>query len=282
MKNLKTFEEFINESIEPINEYKTFSPANIKEYGINKSSLDKLKKWSFKINDLDIKFVEIEDYYNKNFIPAIFVFLDIRQDRYNMYPDRSGYIIISVNGENFRIQIEKKPSKLGFYEEYDLIRLGIKETEFAKYILAEEDKIEGLINLLTDMFKTYAKEFEELISTKIGLPSLHVIRVGEVAPATGKTPHGWSIYDQPTSVIGMFGNSGGFYAAANTFKVGDKFKVFDDQNGKLLWKEVTIKEIVPCNYDSFVRYSRSVGAKIPVKAFQKQTGKFGIDIWSVK
>jgi hypothetical protein len=57
MRTVHTFEEFLNE--EKLFEKKTFSPANIKEYGVDKSSVNALKSWSYKIKDIEIKLFSI-------------------------------------------------------------------------------------------------------------------------------------------------------------------------------------------------------------------------------
>ena len=65
-------------------------------------------------------------------------------------------------------------------------------------------------------------------------------------------------------------------------KVGDKFKMMDDQKRKEIRKEVEIIDLVPCNYDSYVKYCKQRGYEIPVGAFQKQTGSQRIYLYSIK
>ena len=149
------------------------------------------------------------------------------------------------------------------------------------FIGEEEDKIGGFVKLLDFLFKKYENEVIEFFADKLNIPILYVIPVGEIAPTTGKTPHGWSIYDNPSGVLGIL-KTGGAVINATGMKVGDKFKLMDDQKRKEIRREVEIVDLVPCNYDSYVKYCRSKGLDVPVRAFQKQTGSGKIYLYSIK
>lgn len=280
MKNIKTFEEFVNESIEPINELKTFSPANIKEYDINKSSLAALKKWSYKIDDIEIKFVDVEEYWSKGITPYFIQFLKEKVAS-------SGFVKFTVNGEETGIRIayngNNKPGVHAAERPYvGLMEAEINKSDFLRFIGEVGDKVAGFIKLLDYLFKTYEKEIYEFYSGLLNLKTLHVIPVGDIAPATGKTPHGWSIFDQPTSVLGILKNGRYAVISAADMKIGDKFKLVDDQKRKEIQKEVEIVDLIPCNYDSYVKYCKSKGYEVPVGAFQKQTGEGRIYLYSIK
>ena len=283
MKNINTFKEFVNESkLQAINELKTFSPANIKQYDLNKSSIAALKKWSYKIDDIEIKFVDVDEYWNKTVTATFIQFL--KGDR-----AFSGWNKFTVNGQPFGIEIIYDASIPGYKNTfYEADRpyagnqkFGIKQSEFMMYIGEVEDKITGFIKLLDHIFKANEKDVYEIYSSKLNLHTLHVIPVGDIAPATGKTPHGWSIYDQPSSVLGILAGGGAVINAAG-MKVGDKFKMVDDQKRKEIRKEAEIIDLVPCNYDSYVKYCKQRGYEIPVGAFQKQTGSQRIYLYSIK
>jgi len=282
MKHIHTFEQFVNESFEAINELKTFSPANIKEYDLNKNSIAALKKWSYKIKDIDIKFIEPEDYWNKNY-PATFIQF-LKGER-----AFSGWNQFTVNGQPFGIEIISDPSipgyKNGFYEAdrpyVGNQKFGIKQSEFLSFVGEAEDKVAGFIKLLDHIFKANEKEVYEIYNSKINLKTLYVIPVGDIAPATGKTPHGWSIYDQPSSVLGILGGGGAVINAAG-MKIGDKVKLVDDQKRKEIRKEATIIDLVPCNYGDYTKYCKQTGKEVPVGAYQKQTGNGRIYLYSIK
>lgn len=280
MKHLQSFEDFINESkVEAVNELKTFSPANIKQYELNKSSIADLKKWSYKIKDLEIKFVEPYDYWNKNVTPDFIEFLkgNSKFTRYSSF---------TVNGQLFGIDIAYDDrTKPGFSaSEAPYVgsqEFGIKQSEYLMFVGEAEDKIAGFIKLLDHIFKANEKAVYELYNAQLNLNTLFVIPVGEIAPTTGKTPHGWSIYEQPSSVLGIL-KSGGAVINAGSMKVGDKFKLVDDQKRKEIRKEAEIVALVPCNYDEYVKYCKNNGLDIPVGSFQKQTGRGRIYLYSIK
>lgn len=280
MKNIKSFEDFVNESIEPINELKTFSPANVKEYDINKSSLAALKKWSYKIDDIEIKFVDVEEYWSKGITPYFIQFLKEKVSS-------AGFVKFTVNGEETGIRIayngNNKPGLHAAERPYvGLMEAEINKSDFLRFIGEVEDKIGGFIKLLDYLFKTYEKEIYEFYSGLLNLKTLHVIPVGDIAPATGKTPHGWSIFDQPTSVLGILKNGRYAVISAAGMKIGDKFKLVDDQKRKEIQKEAEIVELIPCNFDSYVKYCKSKGYEIPVGAYQKQPGSGRIYLYSIK
>lgn len=280
MKNIKSFEDFVNESIEPINELKTFSPANVKEYDINKSSLAALKKWSYKIDDIEIKFVDVEEYWSKGITPYFIQFLKEKVAS-------AGFTKFTVNGEETAIRIayngNNKPGVHAAERPYvGFMEAEINKSDFLKFIGEVDDKIAGFIKLLDHLFKTYEKEIREFYSGLLNLNTLHVIPVGDIAPTTGKTPHGWSIFDQPTSVLGILKNGRYAVISAADMKIGDKFKLVDDQKRKEIQKEVEIVDLIPCNYDAYNKYCKSKGYEVPVGAFQKQTGEGRIYLYSIK
>lgn len=277
MKNLQSFEEFVNEGLDNlVTEMKTLSPANVKKYELNKNSIKALKNWSYKIEDLYFKFIDVDEYWNKNYDPTFIEFLKGTSN----YSD---YINFDINGEKFEILIsyDDKFSPGFNVSSRNATTIGIKYSEYLIYIGEVEDKIDGFVKLLDYVFKKYGKDIAKYYKPKLNLPNLYVIPVGGIAPATGKTPHGWSIFDNPTAVLGILSN-GSAVINASGMKIGDKYKLMDDQKRKEISKEVEIVDLVPCNYDEFLKYSRSVGAEVPIRAFKKQPGKFRIYLYAIK
>jgi hypothetical protein len=281
MKNLRTFEQFVNESFnqEKLFEKKELSPANIKAYNANKNSVAKLKNWSYKLKDIEVKFKDLEYYSDK---PLFFDFLNTGNGLYNssntgfyMYFDIAGLIVKS------QIMCNKDKLDVHFYDHNNGIDFSIKKLNFLQYIDENEDKVLGFIDLLDFLFKNFESEIYEFISGKIGLETLYVIKAGEIAPATGKTGHGWSIYDYPDGVLGAT-KYGMMLWNAKGFNVGDKFKILDDQTHKLIANEVEIIDLVPATYKDFVEYSRRNGREIPVAPFKKQTGRGRYTLYSIK
>jgi hypothetical protein len=274
MKNLRTFEQFVNESFneEKLFEKKELSPANIKAYNANKNSVAKLKNWSYKLKDVEAKFRDME-YYGKE--SNFFDFLKTG--------NFISYMFLDIAGINMRIDISSRQEKLGveFDASYNSIRFAIKKLDFLQYVDKNEDKVLGFIDLLDFLFKNFESEIYEFVSGKISLETLYVIDAGEIAPATGKTGHGWSIYDYPDGVLGA--TKGGMMLwNAKGFKIGDKFKILDDQTRKLISNEVEIIDLIPATYQNFVEYSRKKGREIPVAAFKKQTGSGRYTLYSIK
>jgi hypothetical protein len=281
MKNLLTFNEFLNESrIESINELKTFSPANVKQYNLNKSSVSNLNKWSYKLEGIEVKFLQPEDYWNKDYTPQFIGFLEGSERS-------TAYSAFTINGESTSINIYYGSSdKPGFYASDSPYKgkfhFIIKQSEFLMFIAEVEDKIDGFVKLLDHLFKTYESDIQEKFNERLNLKTLHVIPVGEIAPGTGKTPHGWSIYDQPSSILGIAKGTRSAFISANSMKIGDKFKVMDDQKRKEIFKEIEIIDLVPCNWDSYIKYCKSKGYEVPVGAFQKQLGRGRLYLYSIK
>jgi hypothetical protein len=269
MKNIQSFEDFVNEG--KLFEKKTFSPANIKEYDVNKNSVNALKSWSYKIKDIEIKFTDSEYFGNK---PDFFDFVNGtgRSLWYTRF--KCGDLDLNVTFDRWKNSLSIK------LEANNYINFEIDENTFLRYVKLNDDKIIGFIDLLNFLFNKYSNEIYKYLSDKSGLQTLYVIKAGDISPSTGKTQHGWSIYDK-TAVLGVTKNQAIFYNAEG-MKVGDKFKIVDDQSHKLIFDEIEIIELVPTTYKDFVNLSKRKGAVLPVGAFQKQTGSFKFCLYSIK
>lgn len=271
MKNLRTYEEFVNE--QALFEKKELSPANIKLYNANKNSVKLLKNWSYKIKDIEAKFNDMEYWGSTS---NFFEFIDgkLNTIRY----------MIKINDIIFNVDISLNDNKLDFdfHPPSNKMHFEIKKLNFLQYVDENEDKVLGFIDLLNFLFKNFKSEIYEMISNKLSLETLYVIKAGEIAPATGKTGHGWSIYDYPDGVLGVIKGSGMMLWQANGMKVGDKFKLLDDQTHKIVSNEVEILDLIPANYKDFVAYSRKMGREVPVAPFKKQTGRGRFTIYSIK
>jgi hypothetical protein len=153
---------------------------------------------------------------------------------------------------------------------------------FAKTIGTNPDKIAGFIELLNLLFQTFQNDIYQFIGELTGVETLYVIKAGDISPATGKTQHGWSIYDSPDSFLGVTKYRDVYFGVPSNLKPGTKFKIVDDQTHKVIETQVEIVEVVPCTYKDFVALSKRRGAKIPVGAYQKQPGTFSFRLYSIK
>jgi hypothetical protein len=271
MKNLRTFEEFINEEL--ILEKKELSPANVKAYNANKNSVNALKKWTYKLKDIEAKFQDME-YFGQD--SEFFEFINGKKQ--TVY-----YLTLNIGGIAIRTTISYSDNELKFEQNpaNNRIYLEFKQLHFLQYVDENEDKVLGFIDLLNFLFKNFENEIYEFISAKISLQTLYVIDAGKIAPGTGKTGHGWSIYDYPNGVLGAT-KYGLMLWDAKGFKVGDKFKVLDDQTHKLVSNEVEIVDLIPATYKDFVNYCRQKGYEVPVAPFKKQTGSGRFTLYSIK
>lgn len=270
---MKIFESFKDNTL---NEAKVLSPKNVKEFDWNKRSVKDLKNWSFKIKDLNIEFKKFEFWGDK---PRFNEFLN------NSRENISDYLYVIINND-FEHQVEIEISdKLNFSLEgtYKKMLFLIDEKTYYNFLL-EDDKILGFTRLLDFLFNKFSKEIYDSISEVIQTPKLYVIPAGNISPVTGKTGHGWSIYDNKNGVLFYSGRRDLLYSAsgAGNTTIGDKFKVLDDQSHKVLHNEFEVKEIIKTNYDDFVKFSKKEGAKIPVGAYKKQPGSFSFRLLSIK
>lgn len=277
MKNLRTFEQFVNENAEALFEKKELSPANIKTYNANKNSAKALKNWSIKLKDYTVKFNDLE-YYGTN--SEFFEFINNVNNTKHI-----DHFSVRVNDVVISIPISRKNNKseIKFDSVYlPHIHFDIKDLEYLQYIDENEDKILGFIDLLNYLFKKYENEIYDFVDEKLNLQTLYVIKAGEIAPATGKTGHGWSIYDNPDGILGICKGTRKALWTANEMKVGDKFKLLDDQTHKVVSNEVEIEALIPATYKDYVAYSRKRGLEVPVAPFKKQTGSGRLILYSIK
>ncbi|MCK9574522.1 MAG: hypothetical protein WC979_01310 [Candidatus Pacearchaeota archaeon] len=273
MKNrIPNFDEFLFESI---NEKKDLSPANIKQYNANANSVKALKSWSYKIKDANFTFKDME-YWGD--VSRFFTFIENTNTN-------NAELVLNVNGSHdARVTISTYDNKFDMSASVNMNTLyfNIKKSQQLQYCIEADDKVAGFIELLNFLFKTYEEQISKFVKDKEGLQTLYVIKAGEIAPATGKTGHGWSIYDYPNGVLGATNGGSMMLWSAEGFKVGDKFKIVDDQTHKLITNEVEIVALIPATYKDFVAYSSRRGAEVPVRAFQKQTGRFRFTLYSIK
>jgi hypothetical protein len=272
MKNIQTFEEFLNEGT--LLEKKTFSPANVKEYGLNKKSVDALKSWKFKIDDMVASFQDSEYWGNK---PDLFFFMNGQMEWM-----LSGFVVnIAGIPIGLKMDASENTSKIEFDAYYTRMDIDFKKSEYLQHIEGNEDSVLAFIDLLNYAFTKYEKEISAFVKGKLSLETLYVIDAGKISPSSGKNGHGWSIYDHPKAFMG-FTKSSDVIWSSGELKVGDKFKIVNDQNHKVISDEVVITDVINANYRDFVAISKKRGANIPVGSFQKQPGRFQFTLLSVK
>jgi hypothetical protein len=271
MTVVKSYEEFVNESA--ILEKKTFSPAFIAKYDLNKNSVNLLKKWSFKINELEFKSFDSEYYSDE---PYFIKFLDGTINAISNLSVMCGSLRLAIT-------IDARDNNTLKFETYNqTLMFSIDRGTFAKTIGTNPDKIAGFIELLNLLFQTFQNDIYQFIGELTGVETLYVIKAGDISPATGKTQHGWSIYDSPDSFIGVTKHRNVYYGIDPNTKLGTKFKIVDDQTHKIIANQEEIIEIVPCTYKDFVALSKRRGAKIPIGSYQKQPGTFNFCLYSIK
>ena len=270
MKNLQSYDEFLNES-------KTFSPKSIKEFYLNKNSVNELKKYAYKIKDDYIKFNNAEYFGSESSL--LDSLNNIKEGRFNTF--YSDYLYISYKNHVIGLNLNSDDNKnviLGTTR----ISLPISEAELKIFIdKSNGDVSKGFMLLLDEIFKKYGNEIAEHIEELTSLPILYAIKAGEISPTTGKTGHGWSIYDSPKSILAWGGDSNLLYLTGS-LEIGKSYKILNDQTHKVEWPKFTVKELISCNYKDFVNFSKRTGAKIPVGSYQKQPGNFNYTLYSIK
>jgi hypothetical protein len=286
MTMVKSYEEFVNESA--ILEKKTFSAAFIAKYDLNKNSVNLLKKWSFKINELDFKSFDSEYYLNEPYFNKFLTgtINDTSDTLSVMCGSLKLGIIIDARDNNNAPKFETFNQKLMF---------SIDRGTFAKTIGVNPDKIAGFIELLNLLFQTFQTDIYQFIGELTGVETLYVIKAGDISPATGKTQHGWSIYDSPDSFLGVSEYRNVYFGinpdakVKTTVKNGheiisyfQKFKIVDDQTHKIINPREEIIEIIPCTKEDFIALSKRRGAKIPIGPYEKQPGTFNFCLYSIK
>lgn len=269
MKNIQTFTEFLNEA-------SMLSPKIIKHFDLNKNSVNNLRKYSFKIKDDYLK-ITGGNFWGDEYPHVIRALWNIKTTRTNnnkqwwsldtfdiSYGDWNGRLCI--NNAISNIKIDGKS-----------IYIPISEIEIGKLIdKADGDIVEALINFFDTSFEKYNDELEAHLLEMIGLKVLHVIKLGEISSATGKTRHGWSIYDDGNAKLGWDGRRSLLYGGG--LEVDKSYRVVDDQKHSIVYSDkFTVKEIIDCNYDDYVAFSKRTGAKVP-----NQTGGFEYTVYSIK
>lgn len=272
MKHVLNFEGYLNENI--LLEKKVLAPATINKYGWNKNSANALKKWSYKLGEYNVTFNDFEFYGND---PEIVDWLSgTRTSLYYLSLKFNDLVIQQVFVKGNQLALDSRN-----FAKSNSLYFDIDDKTFNQYIVAEEDKMLGFINLLTFLYDKFKKEIGQLVGEKMGLATLYVIKAGKISPETGKTEHGWSIYDNPKGILGVTEGSMILYSAAG-MKVGDKFKIVDDQKHTVINNQVEIVELIPATYKDFVDLSKRRGAVVPIGAFKKQPGKFSFELFSIK
>lgn len=285
MKNLKTFEDFVNESYDnELLEKKILVPKIINNYfNGDKKGAKALKGWSFKIKDLEFKMKSL-DYYGDE--PWLQKFLSGEKEQF------FDYITLVCGEKEFSVKISSAENKLSVKSNVsksdNTVLFTIDKKTFGTYIYGQDNPLESLAELLTFLFDKFSKEIYEDFETVVGAKKIFAIKVGAIAPDTGKTPHGWSIYESPNSELYMVR---GYYTrfaligAKGTLKVGEKITLINDQTGKPYFDGGTIcevTEIVKPTREDYIKYSSRNGLDVPVKAFQKQSGKGRLTLYSIK
>jgi len=270
MKHLQSFNEFLNEA-------SVFSPKNIKEYKFDKNSIKEIKNWSYNINDLTLKYKNFENYVDD--LSYFMEFLEGKSDRNSIYHR------ITINNVDFIIQLNVNNSTTFDDEQvakYKYLSFTVDKNTMSTYILNANDKLKGYNDLVNFLVSKFEQRIYDAASELLGIKVLYVIKAGDISPATGKTGHGWSIFDSPNCNLYYDKKTNNVLYGQLDIKIGDKFKILDDQSHKELYHIFTISEIVPCNYKSFVAFSAKHGAKIPIGSYQKQPGSFNFVLLSIK
>jgi len=272
MKQLLSFDEFLNEG-------KVLSPKNIKEYNFNKNSVKDLKNWTYKIKDLSFKFKDFE-YYGET--PSFERFMQNPKDR--LY-DYFRLTVNDLNDLNVRLNIcTIKENIVDVYSGSITINLTTDVNTIKQYNLKySENSVKAILELINYLFEKYETEIYKELNKIINISELYVINAGEISPSTGKTAHGWSIYDNPKGVL-LYGDDRSllYTSGVGNIKIGDSFKVLNDQTHKVLYNVFTVKDIIECNYNAYVNFCKRQGAKIPIRSFAKQPGSYNFTLLSIK
>lgn len=272
MKNLQTYEEFLNEA-------KILSPKMIKDFDLNKNSVNDLKKYSYKLGKDYLKITGGDYFGDKSYVIQALVNVKDRVAN-NNYSWSAERFNISYGDWNGQLTIDNTISNVKINNNY--IYIPVSDVEIGIQIdKVNGDVIKGLINFLDASFKKYGSEIEAHILEMTGLEVLYVIKAGEISPATGKTGHGWSIYDNnPRAKLAWGGGWGLMYGGG--LEIGKSYKILDDQKHTVISDKFTVKELIDCNYKDYVAFSRRTGAKVPVGAYQKQPGSYAYTLYSIK
>ena len=168
---VKSYEEFVNESA--ILEKKTFSPAFIAKYDLNKNSVNLLKKWSFKINELEFKSFDSEYYLNEPYFNKFLA---------GTINDTSDTLSVMCGSLKLAITIDARDNNTLKFETYNqTLMFSIDRGTFAKTIGINPDKIAGFIELLNLLFQTFQNDIYQFIGELTGVETLYVIKAGDIS-----------------------------------------------------------------------------------------------------
>jgi hypothetical protein len=92
------------------------------------------------------------------------------------------------------------------------------------------------------------------------LEKVPVINAGKIDKVTGKTGHGWSIYEDPECIIYYSKNNSKYLLRSwgECLKIGETYQIVDSQTGKSIIKKFIIDGFVSCNKDDFATFVKQM------------------------
>ena len=273
MKNLRSFEDFVNEEINEnhnINEGKVPGSLHTELKSYTKSELTpkalanvpNLNKGSVKTL-IDSTYTLGEDtlylygIYSGNRNPAFFE--DIINKGFSSY--ENAYIQLN-NQDGVPILLyvtlnknTKDPEIGDTHSRHSIsVRLPLNKLQ-AYYTLNGEDIIKAFHELLTQTIDKFQNDLQERLNSFKTQLKAYVIPIGVVNIPSGATMYDWSIYEYPSSYVFLSDAMGGhlLYASQDTFKVGDTVRLYGNDNNRDLGKTGNILDMSPCVKEDVIK-----------------------------
>jgi hypothetical protein len=264
MKNLRTYEQFVNESIDnTLNEGKVPGTLHTELKSYTKSELTpkalanvpNLNKGSLKT------FTDSTYTLGKDTLYLYGIYSGSRNTSFIESIITSGFssnnsVYLQLNNQDgvpllLYIRLFKDVKEPEIREGYSLhsidMYLPLMKLQ-AYYTLNGEDIMKAFQELLTQAIDKLQNELQERLDTLKKQLKAYVLPIGVVNIPSGATMYDWSIYDYPSSYVYLSDAMGGhlLYASKDSFEIGDKVRLFGNDNNRDLGKTGTILDMSPC------------------------------------
>lgn len=251
MKNIQDFNDFINES-NNINEGRVPGKRHPDSSGRDllrgdkSKSAKELKKFTTVSGKKKFYFYNAtEDGYDLNFFRVMEEGIGYAQSLKVQMNSEDGIPIIitfAVNEDYKKLQVDPRWDK----------KVLIPEELFMSFYYSNgKDAVKAFGIIMERFFNDNKNYLSERESTESKGIKAHVLSIGNINIQTGKTAHGWSIYDNPEMRVYLC-NHRLLYASPDTFNVDDKVTLVGNDNGRRL-DLLTVNDSSPCIKEDVIK-----------------------------
>jgi hypothetical protein len=273
-------EEAITE--QPINEASAFGPKTVKANDWDKTDVKKITKLKHKLSaDHELTWGSME-YYTSDSIGTLNGDIMRILDPNENYRKQISFKL-KVNGELMDFGIIEG-DKDGIEEENEVIVCTVsRKTANKIYVNADESIPLTFYDIIDQLIlKKYADDVINVITDLGGVLPLYVIPIGSIPATTGKTKFGWGIFND-SAYVSVCDNGALLYSSGVLDTESSKYKLVDnDKHKKTYSGTITIVDSFKSTKENLIKYYKKKGYKTPVRAFQKQTGRQPMEMFSVK